>query len=178
MFPMSRDHPWYLDTHCTGEYPYTLPGCALGHHYKVVQWFSPVCRIPAEVSPEVSVQITKGPLLCHVVLRRVHSLSHSFPTKRIPRESTHSAPPIGTPNLVLPHTTPGRTHIGSWLYYFHGWSLHEPVLRFGYDVYHRLSESTRQAPNCRSPQNTVPNSSPQIPILHTNREQQWLTGRQ
>jgi hypothetical protein len=25
---------------------------------------------------------------------------------------------------------------------FYGWSLHEPVLRFGYDVYHRLLEST------------------------------------
>jgi hypothetical protein len=28
------------------------------------------------------------------------------------------------------------------LYCFHGWSLHELVLRFGYDVYHRLLEST------------------------------------
>jgi hypothetical protein len=34
---------------------------------------------------------------------------------------------------TLPHTMPGHTHIGSWLYYFHGWSLHELVLRFGYD---------------------------------------------
>jgi hypothetical protein len=34
----------------------------LGHHYKVVQWFSLVCSIPAEVSPEVSVQTTKSPL--------------------------------------------------------------------------------------------------------------------
>jgi hypothetical protein len=39
----------------TAEYPYTLPGCELGHHYKVVQWFSLVCSVPAEVSPEVSV---------------------------------------------------------------------------------------------------------------------------
>jgi hypothetical protein len=49
------------DTHCTGEYPYTILGCALGHHYKVVQWFFQVCSVLAEVSPEVSVQITKGP---------------------------------------------------------------------------------------------------------------------
>jgi hypothetical protein len=160
----------WLNTRCTGEYPYTLSGCALGHHYKVVQWFSLVCSIPAEVSLEVSVQITKGPLLRHVVLGRVHSLTHSFPTRRIPRESTQSAPPIDTPNYVLPHTTPGRTHIGSWLYCFHGWSLHEPVLRFGYDVYHRLPESTGQAPNCRNPPNAVPNPSPQIPIFHNNRE--------
>jgi hypothetical protein len=142
----------------------------LGHHYKVVQWFSLVCSIPTEVSPEVSVQITKGPLLRRVVLRTVHSLTHSFPARRIPRESTQSAPPIGTPNWVLPHTTPGHTHIGSWLYYFHGWSLHEPIHRFGYDVYHRLPVSTGQAPNCRNPLNAVPNPSPQIPILLTNRE--------
>jgi hypothetical protein len=115
-------------------------------HYKVVQWFSLVYSVPVEVSLDVSVQITKGPLLRCVVLRRVHSLTHSFPTRRIPRESAQSAPPIDTPNQVLPHTTPGRTHIGSWLYYFHGLSLHEPVLRFGYDVYHRLLESIGQCP--------------------------------
>jgi hypothetical protein len=39
-----------------------------------------------------------GPLLRRVDLRRVHSLTHSFPTRRILRESTQSAPPIGTPN--------------------------------------------------------------------------------
>jgi hypothetical protein len=27
---------------------------------------------------------------------------------------------------------------------FYGWSLHESVLRFEYDVYHRLPESTGQ----------------------------------
>jgi hypothetical protein len=84
--------------HISHEYPYTLSGCALGHHYKVVQWFSLVCSVPAEVSPEVSDQITKGPLLRRVVLKRVHSLTHSFPTRRIPRESTQSTPPIDTPN--------------------------------------------------------------------------------
>jgi hypothetical protein len=88
----------------------------------------------------------QGPLLPHVVPKRVHSLTHSYPTRRIPRESTQSAPLIDTPNLVLPHTTPGRTHIGSWLYCCHGWSLHEPVLRFGYDDYHRLPESIGQSP--------------------------------
>jgi hypothetical protein len=160
---MSRDYPRIAEYSCMGEYPYTLLGCALGHHYKIVQWFSLVCSVPAEVSPEVLVQITKGPLLHHVVLGRVHSLAHSFPTRRIPRESTQSAPPIDTPNEVLPHTTPGRTHIGSWLYCFHGWSLHEPLLRFGFSGVHRtspeLSESTE-----RSSKSVTPN-----PILHTNR---------
>jgi hypothetical protein len=28
-----------------------------------------------------------------------------------------------------------------------------------------------KAPNCRNPLNTVPNLSPQIPILHTSRDQ-------
>jgi hypothetical protein len=139
---------------------YTSFGVWPRDHYKVVQLFSLVCSIPAEVSPEVSVQITKGPLLRRVVLRRVHSLTHSFPTRRILREPTQSAPPIDMPNSVLPYTTPCRTHIGSWLYCFHGWSLHEPVLRFGYNVYHRLLESTGQALNCRNPPNAVPNPSP------------------
>jgi hypothetical protein len=79
------------------EYLYTLPGCALGHHY-AFQWLNLVCSAPAEVSPEVSVQTTKGPLLHRVVLRRVHSLTHSFTTRWIRRESTLLAPPIGTPN--------------------------------------------------------------------------------
>jgi hypothetical protein len=29
------------------------------------------------------------------------------------------------PMKTLPHTTSRRTYIGSWLYHFHGWSLHE-----------------------------------------------------
>jgi hypothetical protein len=61
MFPMSRDHPYFPDTHFTDEHPYTLSRYALGHHYKVVQWFPLSCSVPAEVSPEVSVQITKAP---------------------------------------------------------------------------------------------------------------------
>jgi hypothetical protein len=36
--------------------------------------------------------------------------------------------------------------MGSWLYYFHGWSLHEPIHRFGYDSYHRPLESTGHNP--------------------------------
>jgi hypothetical protein len=67
-------------------------------HYKAFQWFHLACNVHAEVSPEVSVQITKGPLLCHVVLKRVHSFTHSFPTRRILRESTQSAPLIDTQN--------------------------------------------------------------------------------
>jgi hypothetical protein len=135
----------------------TLQGCSVAF---------PSCSVPTEVSPEVSVQITKGPLLCHVVLRRIHSLTHSFPTRRIPRESTQSAPPIDMPNLVLPHTTPSHTHIDSWLYCFHGWSLHEPVLRFGYDVYHRLPESPEQSPKLS--ESTERSSKPVTPNPYTS----------
>jgi hypothetical protein len=126
-----------------------------------------VCSIPAEVSLEVSVEITKGSLLRHVVLTRVHSFTHSFSTRQICRESTLPAPPIGTSNKLLPHTTSYRTHVGSWLHYFYGWSLHEPVLRFGYDDYHRLRESTRQSLELSESTEHSFNLSPQIPILHT-----------
>jgi hypothetical protein len=61
---------------------------------------------------------------------------------------------------------------------FHGWSLHEPFHRFGYDVYHRPLESTGQAPNCRNLLKAVPNPSPQIQILHINRKITQLTGSQ
>jgi hypothetical protein len=87
-------------------------------------------------------------------------------------------------------TTDWYAKVGSTTYYtrpypyrlmvvlFHGWSLHEPVLRFGYDEYHRLPESTGHSPELSK--STERSSKPvtQIPILHTNREQQWLTGWQ
>jgi hypothetical protein len=43
------------------------------------------------------------PLLRYVVLRKVHSFTHSFPTKWIPRASTQSAPPVSKP--ILDFTT-------------------------------------------------------------------------
>jgi hypothetical protein len=48
----------------------------------------------------------QGPLLHRVALRRIHSFTHSFPTRRIPRESTQSAPPVGA-----------TTHENSTTYY-------------------------------------------------------------
>jgi hypothetical protein len=136
----------------------------------VFQWLHLVCSIPTEVSLEVSVQITKGPLLHYVVLMRVHYFTYSFPTRQIYRESTLPAPPIGMSNKPLPHTTPYRTHVESWLHYFHGWSLHEPFLRFGYDDYHRLRKSTGQSLELSKSTEHSSNLSPQIPILHTNRK--------
>jgi hypothetical protein len=69
------------------EYLYTLPGCALGYHYKAFQRLNLIYNALTEVSPEVLALITKGPLLCCVVFRRVHSFIHSFPTRWIPRAS-------------------------------------------------------------------------------------------
>jgi hypothetical protein len=80
-------------------YVYTSYGAWPRDHYNAFQWFPLDCSVPAEVSSEVSVRITKGPHLHRVVLRRVQSLTHSFPIKWIPRESTQSTPPIGTPRL-------------------------------------------------------------------------------
>jgi hypothetical protein len=148
-YPLYRRVPLHTSGVCART---SLQGCSM---------VSPSFSVPAEVSLDVSVQITKGPLLRHVVLRRVRSLTHSFPTRQIPRESTQSTPLIGTPNKILPDTTPGRTHIGSWLYFFHGWSLHEPVLRFGYDNYHMLLESTRHSPKLS--ESTEHNSKPGTP---------------
>jgi hypothetical protein len=45
------------------EYLHTLLGYVLGHHYRAFQWLNLVCSVPTEVSPEVSVQITKAPPL-------------------------------------------------------------------------------------------------------------------
>jgi hypothetical protein len=64
----------------------------------------------------------------------------------------------------------------SWLYYFHGWSLYELVHIFGYDVYHRLPESNGHSSELSESTERSSNPSPQIPILHSNKEQQRLTG--
>jgi hypothetical protein len=103
----SRCAPCHWACHPTGKGPGVAtcpvapdPPPSVGGlcHCHIVQWFPLLCSVPTEISPEVSVQITKGPLLCHLVLRRVHSLTYSLPTRQIPRESTQSTPPIGTPN--------------------------------------------------------------------------------
>jgi hypothetical protein len=80
------------------EYLYTHSGCALANHYKVVRWLNLVCSVPPEVPLEVSIQVTKVPLLRCVVLRRVHSFTHSFQTRWIHSESTLPAPLIDALN--------------------------------------------------------------------------------
>jgi hypothetical protein len=73
---------------------------------------------------------------------------------------------------------PGRTHIGSRLYYFHWWSLHELVLRFGYDNQPQASiialdksleppTSHRQDPNPVTPNPTLHICRIQIFIIAT-----------
>jgi hypothetical protein len=152
------------------EYIYTLPRCALGYHYKAFQWLILFVAHPLRFHWRCQSRTTKGPLLHHVIFKRVHSFAHSFPSRWIHRESTLPAPPGGTPNKALPHTMPGRTHIGSWLHYFHGWPLHKQVHRFGHDDYHRIPESIRQSPELL--ESTEHSSKPITPNPYspTNRE--------
>jgi hypothetical protein len=56
---------------------------------------------------------------------------------------------------------------------FHGWSLHEPVLRFGYDDYYKFLESTGQNPELSESTEYSFIPVTQIPILHTNRETRY-----
>jgi hypothetical protein len=90
---MSLDYPT--------KYLYTLPGCALGHHYKAFHW------LPL-------VQITKGPSCT------IWYLGESTPLP------THSQPDRSTKSQLYPihrlvrktslyhiYTTPGYTHVGS-----------------------------------------------------------------
>jgi hypothetical protein len=127
------------------EYLYTLLGSMLGYHYKDFHWLNLVCSVPAEVSPEVSVQTTKGPPLAPCGSQECPLPYPLIPNHTNPMSLIKSAPPVGMPNYPLPHTMSSRTHVGSWLHYFHGGSLHESILRFGYDDYHMLSESTGQS---------------------------------
>jgi hypothetical protein len=55
------------------------------------------------------------------------------------------------------------------LYCFHGWSLHEPVLRFGYDNYPQASSIAPDKPWTVgiTPTNSIPITP--NPILNTNR---------
>jgi hypothetical protein len=49
------------------------------------------------------------------------------------------------PNYVLLDTTPGRTHIGSWFYYFHGGRSMNLSLDLGMMTNHRLPEFIGQS---------------------------------
>jgi hypothetical protein len=113
-------------------------------HYKAFQWLPLSCNIPTEVLPEV-LAMTKPPSVPSCVL---WVLSTTKPTDLQPVGLSSNT--IHTTSWYIKtslyhilsswlyyfmggHTEPGHTHISSWLYYFHGWSFHEPVLRFGYD---------------------------------------------
>jgi hypothetical protein len=131
-FSMSHDNPWQPGTRDLMEDLYTLPGYALGHHYKAFQWLHLVSSIPAEVLQEVSVQISKSPLMRCVIFRRFHSFTHSFPTRSIHRvhstRSTHWYAKL-TSTIYYVRSYPCRLMVAlfSW------WSLHEPILRFRHD---------------------------------------------
>jgi hypothetical protein len=160
-------------------------------------------RVPLHTSGVCATTSLQG---CSMVFPSLQHTHWGFTGGVIPDHQGSPLTPCGSHERPLPYplipnqTDPKRVHsihtadwyvkLGSTTYYtrpypyrlmvvcFHGWSLHEPVLRFGHDVYHRLLESTGQALNCQNPMNIISNPSPQIPILHTNREQQRLIGWQ
>jgi hypothetical protein len=111
-------------------------------HYKTFQWFWLPRNVHTEVSPPVwASQPTRNPLLCLMGFGH-RSFTHTFPrfNQRSFTEHPSSFAITASPHIwfvredqPLPHTMPGHSHIGSRLYCFHGWSLHEPILRFGYD---------------------------------------------
>jgi hypothetical protein len=86
----------------------------------------------------------QGPLLHHVVLKRVHSFTHSFPSRRIPRVSTQSVPPVGTPRLDST-----IYYIRSYPYRLYGCTVligghfMNQSLYLGMMTNHRLSENYR-----------------------------------
>jgi hypothetical protein len=148
------------------EHLYTLPGCALGYHYKAFQWLLPICSAPTEVSLVVSVQNHQGPPLAPCGSQESPLLYPLIPNQVDPWR-VHSTRSTRWYTKLASTTYYTRSYpYRLMLHYFHGWSLHEPVLRFGHDDYHRLLESTGQSielsestehsskpvtPNCYSP---------------------------
>jgi hypothetical protein len=123
------------------EYLYTLPACALGHHYKTFQWFALVCSVPTEVSWEVSVQITKGPS-CAMWLS---GESTPLPTRSQPDRS------IGSPLYPL-HRLVRQTSLYHILCQAHGCTAfmgghsRNRSLDLGMMTNHMLLESTKNSP--------------------------------
>jgi hypothetical protein len=148
----------------------------LGHHYKVVQWFSLVCRVPAELSPEVSVQITKGPLLHHWFTRE----STPLPTHSQPDGSQES--PLNPHHQLIRQTRFYHILHQAVSIWAHGCTVFMGgrSMNRSLDLCMMSTTGFRSPPdkalNCRNPPNAVPNPSSQIPILHINREQQHPTG--
>jgi hypothetical protein len=141
----------------------------------VVQWFSLVCSVPTKVSPKVLVQITKGPS-CTV---SVSGESTPLPTHSQPDGSQES--PLNLHHRLLRQTR--FYHIlhqavPIWVHgctVFMGGRSTNRSLDLGMMTTTGFQSPPDKAPNCQNPPNVVPNPSHQIPILHTNREQQRLT---
>jgi hypothetical protein len=131
MFPMSCDYPWKVG--------YSLYQQAPLHT-------SEVCARKSTTGLFNSlIYLVTYPLRFHRRCEhRTHPESPScalwVPAIAAAPTPSHGSAITAPPNIpvVLPRlnstTYCDRTyHICSWLYCFHGWSLHEPILRFGYD---------------------------------------------
>jgi hypothetical protein len=121
---------------------YILPMVYNRDHYITFQWFRLACNELTEISPSVwASHPSRRPLLCLMGWAIVASstLSHGSAIAASPNISAvcHSsflAQPVGTPRLAsTTYYARSYPYKLSWLYCFHGWSFHKPVLRFGYD---------------------------------------------
>jgi hypothetical protein len=130
---------------------HTSYGVRPGDHYKTFQWFHLACNVPTEVSPPVwALHPPKSPLLCLMgsAVATLPTPSHGsaiIVSPNIPAVCHHSFPtqPVGTPRLAsTTYYSRSYPYMLSWLYYFHGWSLHESVLRFGCDNKSQASSIT------------------------------------
>jgi hypothetical protein len=142
-FPMSRDYPQIAEYSLYGWVPLhtsgvcartSLQGCSMVfpslQHSQRTRWgFTGGVSPDHQGSPLAPCGSRESPLPYPLIpnqtgRKRVHSI-----------RTTDWYAKLGSATYYT-----CRTHIGSWLYCFFGWLLHEPVRRFGYDVYHRLSE--------------------------------------
>jgi hypothetical protein len=143
---------------------------------RFVQLFSLFCSVPAEVSPEVSVQITKAPS-CVVWFSRE---STPIPTHSQLDGSQES--PLNLHRRLIHQTRfyhIVHQAVPKWV---HGCTVVMGARSMNRSLYLGMMSTIGfrnppdKAPNCRNPPNAVPNPSPQILILHTNREQLRLPG--
>jgi hypothetical protein len=153
----------------------------LENHYKFVQWFYLAYNVTTEVSPSMWVSHSlRSPILCHMGSSH-HRCTHTTPRfnhrsfTEHPSGSVIAASPYNRlvrKDYTLSHTMSGHTHIGSWLYCIHMWSLNESVLKFRYDNKPQaFSIAPDKSLEPLASHRQVSNPITSNPILHTSRIQ-------
>jgi hypothetical protein len=141
---------------------HTSFGFRLGDHFKAFQWLPLACNIPTKVTPEL-LATTKPPgpppvpYGCWLQPNPYINIQMAW-------APTQSTPLVGMPRLV-PTTYWARPYPYMLMVVLHGWPLHEPVLRFGYDNKPEATGSNQTQPRIAgSNQTQFPLRSPQILI--------------